>query len=721
MSDTILVIVESASKSKTIQKYLNKKGDKTYKVVASLGHVVDLPPKKLGIDTQTWELEYQPIALKGKVIKQLKEEAKQATQIYLASDPDREGEAIAWHLKNVLKLENPKRIMFHEITEKAIQTAILNPSDIDMALVNAQESRRALDRVVGFKLSPLLWKRFTGSGLSAGRVQSPALKTIVERYKQYESHVSEKFWTIEGTFNILKNDIDMDLISRQTKKKEVFSDYEKSLSILQILKDNDPLDWTVQIEFKTSLRNPAAPYTTSALQQEVYDSYGIPAKDTMKHAQALYEMGAITYMRTDSVQLSKDAKHVIKNYVTDRFGQDHHQDRFFKSKVANAQEAHECIRPTNIAFDISNLSPPQKKIYDIIWRKAVSSQMIPTEYIDVHIYVTSQIESLKDYYFYGKLSYIQKLGYLKIWNPKAVEEHKEIAAWKKPLTVSPIRFKSKGQITKPDGLYNEPMLIKWMEKEGIGRPSTYATIVTKLFEKGYVSKGPNPIHSESIQHAILEHQTIQTEEEIITFGGTEKDRFIPNSIGIQIVEYLDTYFKNLMDYPFTAHLEEQLDQISRKENSKQGLLSEFYKTLEENIHLVEKERKEYSKANPKEKTKKEVQPKSSNILKEFPDLEINVIKTRFGPALFNTSTKTFISVAPFLQWKRKEVEDISEQDVQFLKSLPIKLTEDTSIQYGRYGLYIVHQNKNHRIPKEQWNSIYSKSYDINDLMKNIKS
>ena len=717
--DTILVIVESASKSKTIQKYLNKKGDKTYKVIASLGHIVDLPPKKLGIDLESWELEYQPIPLKGKVIKQLKEEAKHATQIYLASDPDREGEAIAWHLKNVLKLEQPKRILFHEITEKAIQEAIQHPLEINMDLVNAQESRRALDRVVGFKLSPLLWKRFTGSGLSAGRVQSPALKTIVERYKQYESHVSEKFWTIEGTFNILKKELDMDLISRQTKKKEVFSDYDQSLSILQTLKDNDPIEWTLQIEFKTSLRNPSAPYTTSALQQDVYDTYGIPAKDTMKYAQALYEMGAITYMRTDSVQLSKDAKHVIKNYVIDRFGTDHHQDRFFKSKVANAQEAHECIRPTNIAFDISNLSPPQKKIYDIIWRKAVSSQMIPAEYMDVHIYATCPLEALKNYYFYGKVSYVQKLGYLKIWNPKAKEEHTEIAAWKKPATISPLQYMSKGQITKPDGLYNEPMLIKWMEKEGIGRPSTYATIVTKLFEKGYVSKGPNPIKSECIQHAILQNKEIQTQEETITFGGTEKDRFIPSSIGIQIVDYLDTYFENLMDYPFTAHLEDQLDQISRKEMSKQTLLTNFYKTLETNIKIVEKERKEYSKSNPKPKTKKEVEPTKTNILKEFPDLDTNLIKTRYGPALYHTSTKTFTSVTPFLQWKHKDPEELSEQDVIFLKSLPIKLNEDTSIQYGRYGLYLMHQQKNHRLDKKYWNMIYAGTYQPTELLQLI--
>ncbi len=717
--DTILVIVESASKSKTIQKYLNKNSNVHYKVVASLGHIVDLPPKKLGIDLDTWDLEYQPIPLKGKVIKQLKEDAKHATHVYLASDPDREGEAIAWHLKNILKLENPKRILFHEITEKAIQEAIQSPKEINMDLVNAQESRRALDRVVGFKLSPLLWSRFTASGLSAGRVQSPALKTIVERYKNYESHVAEKFWTIEGTFKILTKDVEMDLISRATKKKEVFSNYDQSLSILTTLKDNDPIEWTVQIEFKIALRNPSAPYTTSALQQEVYDSYGIPAKDTMKHAQALYEMGAITYMRTDSVQLSKDAKHFIKNYVTDRFGKDHHQDRFFKSKVANAQEAHECIRPTNIAFDISKLSPPQKKIYDIIWRKAVSSQMIPAEYMDVHIYATCNLEDLKDYYFYGKVSYVQKLGYLKIWNPKATEEHKEIAAWKKPATISPIKYMSKGQVTKPDGLYNEPMLIKWMEKEGIGRPSTYATIVTKLFEKGYVAKGPNPIKSETIQHAILENKEIQTKDETITFGGTEKDRFIPNSIGIQIVEYLDKYFEHLMDYPFTAHLEDQLDQISRKETSKINLLTDFYKTLDTNMKRVEKERKEYSKANPKPKTKKEVEPNKTNVLKEFPDLDMNLIKTRFGPALYHISTKAFTSVAPFLQWKRKEVEDLSDQDVSFLKSLPIKLNEDTSIQYGRYGLYLMHQQKNHRLDKKYWNAIYNGTYQLTELLQLI--
>jgi DNA topoisomerase I len=716
MGNYSLVIVESASKSKTIQKYLNdnQNGD-TYKVVASLGHIVDLPGKELGIDVENWKLKYETLPNKFKVIKQLKDLAEHAKEVYLASDPDREGEAIAWHLKNTLKLSRPKRILFHEITKKAIQEAITHPTQIDMDLVYSQESRRALDRLVGFKLSPLLWTRFTSPGLSAGRVQSVALKNIVERYLAYEKHEIKKYWNVEGYYNVHGKNLETDLVTIQDKKKKEYEELESGVKILNFIKQKK-IDWSYNIEFKKSIRNPAPPYTTSALQQEVYETFGIPAKDTMKHAQALYEMGAITYMRTDSVQLSKDAKQMIKDYVINTFSIDEFQERNYKSKVANAQEAHECIRPTNLQFDTSELNPSQKKIYNIIWRKAVASQMVAAEYCDVLVHITSKDDFMKQLEFFGKISYVEKLGYLKVWNPKQKEEHKEIAEWKKNIKISPEKFIAKAHVTKPDGLYNEPALIKWMEKEGIGRPSTYAATVDKLIQKGYIVKGPNPLKTETVTHAILDNHKIEKEEEVISIGGKEKDRFIPNAIGINIIEYLNSIFPKLMDYHFTAHMEEQLDEISRKELQKEKLLESFYKEIVPILKEAEKERKEYLKTRPK-KEKKELAPGKDNILKEFPNEDTQLIKTRYGPALFNTTTKTFISVAPFLQWKKKEIDDLTNKDVKFLKSLPIALTEEIQIQYGRYGLYLKNKDKNYRIPKELWESIYDKTYSDKELLK----
>lgn len=714
MGDYSLVIVESASKTKTIQKYLGN----GFKVVASLGHIVDLPPKELGIDTEKWELKYQPIATKAKVIKQLKDAVNKASEVYLASDPDREGEAIAWHLKNTLKIAKPKRILFHEITKKAVQDAINNPTKIDMDLVYSQESRRALDRLVGFKLSPLLWTRFTSPGLSAGRVQSVALRNIVERYQNYEKHEITKFWNVEGHFQVHKKNLETDLIEQNNKKKKEYENLENSVKILNSIKNKD-MQWKFAIEFKKSIRNPSPPFTTSTLQQEVYDTYGIPAKDTMKHAQALYEMGAITYMRTDSVQLSNDAKEMIKTYVVNQFGTEEFQERNFKSKVANAQEAHECIRPTNVTFDTSELSPSQRKVYDIIWRKAVASQMIPVEYCDVHVHITSNVDFMKNLEFYGKISYVEKLGYLKIWNPKQKEEHKEIAEWKKEIKILPEKFVAKGHITKPDGLFNEPSLIKWMEKEGIGRPSTYASVVEKLLSKGYIVKGPNPLKTETVVHATLQNNAIEKEEEVISIGGKEKDRFIPNAIGINIVEYLNTIFPKLMDYQFTSQMEEQLDEISRKELNKDKLLSSFYKEIVPILKEAEKERKEYLKTKPK-KEKKELAPGKNNVLKEFESENAQLIKTRYGPAIFLTNTKAFISVAPFLQWKKKEIEDLTHKDVAFLKSFPIQLETDTTIEYGRYGLYIKKNGENHRISKDTWKLIYENKYTAKDIINNIK-
>jgi DNA topoisomerase I len=714
-----LVIVESASKTKSIQKYLGP----DYKVVASLGHIMNLPPKALGLDTTTWELTYEPIPTKLKTLKQLKAYAKEAYEVYLASDPDREGEAIAYHLAQALKLTKPKRILFHEITKKAVLEAMQSPGTIDTALVAAQQSRQALDRLVGWKVSPLLWKRFTAKGLSAGRVQSVALKAIVERFQDYESHQAEKFWNLEGTFHIKEKELETTLYSNKGTKLtyESLEDATKILTFLQKKK----LKWQVQVEQNKSFRNPSPPYTTSALQQDVYQTFHIPAKETMKIAQALYEAGHITYMRTDSTNLSQEAKTHIQTYLEQHYPH-HHQERSFKSKVANAQEAHEAIRPTRFDTEPQSLTPPQKKIYDLIWRRTVASQMVPAEYCDFTFTLTAP--TFKDYAFIGKLSYVNKLGYLKVWKPNQKEECTHWQAGETPTPV-PLRFTAKGNITKPEGLYNEGSLIKWMEKEGIGRPSTYASIVDKLFERTYIEKGANPLRSETLTHTTLDASTNQLShsEEVINRGGTETDRFLPTPLGTQVAHYIQSVFPQMMDYTFTSHLEEQLDQVSRKELEKNNLLTRFYNELEPALAAADKERKAHAKeekAKAKAEAeasglpsppKKEKQPAQDKVLLSFPSNGMDLIKTRYGPALFHKDTKTFISVTPFLLWREKELLDLTPQDVTFLQSLPITIAPGVTVEYGRYGLYLKKEGANIRLAKEHWNPIYHGTYNKDAL------
>lgn len=713
-----LVIVESAAKSKTIQKYLqqckNLKGLGPFKVTASLGHILQTPPKELGIDTDTWEVTYEPIATKKKVLTELKTLVKGAKGVYLASDPDREGEAIAWHLERSLRLKNPKRIVFHEITPKALETALLSQREIDRDLVASQETRVVLDKLVGFKVSPLLWKRFTSSGLSAGRVQSVVLRNIVERFKQYEEHTPEAFWTVEGLFQTDQGDsLETELYDLSTKKKQTYEDPDQPRALLPTLPRGEAEDgtgtedWTVQVEFKKAMRNPQAPYTTSALQQEVYETYGFSAKTTMQHAQKLYEAGHITYMRTDSVTLSEESQKAIKDFL----GPAYHP-RTFKSKVANAQEAHECIRPTHFQQVPEIPDEGLRKVYDIIRRKTIASQMPPAVYTEVLFHFkTSSLEKKE---FYGKASYLIEPGFLAVWQPSAKTEQDKVDIWKKVTGVKLVRAVARGNSTKPDGLYHEASIIKWMEKEGIGRPSTYASILEKLFSKGYVGKGANPMKSVTVEHTLYDTatQALTTETETVMFGGKEKDRLIPTTVGVSIVEYLSETIPTLMDYHFTADVEGLLDQISHQKTTKNQVLTHFYeKELLPVIQKAEEVRKAHPKGSREGTAAATGGPKA---IQSFGPIDL--VQTRYGPALFHTETKRFVSVTPFLQWRKKEATDLTLEDVDFLQRFPIVMEDGLSIEYGRYGLYLQHQKKNLRLPKTVWDSVYDKTYTKADLV-----
>jgi DNA topoisomerase-1 len=715
-----LVIVESSAKSKTIQQYLNNSSAlrkfAPFKVVASLGHITDLPAKTLGVCTDTWELEYVSIPTKLKVIKQIKEDIKNAKDVYIASDLDREGEAIAFHIQQTFKLKNPKRAIFNEITQKALEYAILNPTVINQSMVSAQEARRALDRVVGFKLSPLLWKRFASSSLSAGRVQSVLLRNIVERFNDYENHNAEIFWTIEGTFKIDNNDVEGVFVLKSKKDKVKFEEPSLSLQILEEIKETPKKDWKVLFELKESHKNPSAPYTTSALQQEVYETYKISSKTTMSLAQKLYESGYITYMRTDSVQISEDAHKMIKDYIENTYTSAYYSNRVFSSKQANTQEAHECIRPTKISLHPSelaekdeNMTPLHCKLYNIIWKKTVASQMISSTHADF-IYRISTIR--KEYEFYGKISFMQDLGYLKVWSPNQCLEIDKINKWKSvgnKNSAKAMTIKSKGNITKPEGLYNEASIIRWMEKEGIGRPSTYSTVIEKLFQKDYIIKGQNPIKIAKVEHYILDFTNdseITSETEDIQFGGTETDRYVPTNLGTNVSVFLLESMNTIMNYKFTTNMEEQLDEISRSEKTKLEVLAPFYKTFEELLNIQNASIKEYALANPKQvKDKSELKP--TNIIKEYPNVSAQLVKTKYGDALYNVNDKTFINVEPFLKWKKKDIEKLNDKDIKFLQRFPIKINDTSSIMYGRYGIYLMHNKKNIKLPKDIWSLVYN--------------
>lgn len=711
-----LVIVESSAKSKTIQKYLNQLNTTPFKVVASFGHIVDLPRKTIGVDTDSWEIEYTSIPDKKKLIADLKKLVKDASMVYLAADPDREGEAIAWHLKNQLNLKKYKRITFHEITPKAIKDALNHPRELDQPLIDAQESRRALDRVVGYQASPLLWNRFTTGSLSAGRVQSAVLAEMVHRYKEIQNHQPEKYWMLLANFQLFETLLETKLYERKGTSIHHFIDEKEVAKMMEHFKKK--LNWTVTFDKKHGKENPSAPYTTSALQQEVYDKYKIPAKQTMIYAQGLYEKGYITYMRTDSVHISQDAKEDIHEYVQEVFGEDQVVDREFKSKVANAQEAHECIRPSQLSV-LSDALPEEftdghRKIYNLIWRKTVASQMAPAEYIHYHFTLQTQSSMMKNYEFRGKVSFLNELGYLKIWQPKQVVQHAEIEKWdslvgKKDVPLTMEKVMGEGNVTKPPSLYNEPNVIKWMEKEGIGRPSTYSAILEKILSKGYLQKGCDPQSTVEVKHYVVEKGVVETQEEVLKIGGNDKDRFLPTSLGERVVDYLEEALPSILDKAFTSQMEEQLDRISRHETTKKDVLNDFYKPFACWIQDAKKIQKEHVKDT---KEAKPLAPKASNILKSFE--EADILQTRFGPALFVKETKKFVAIVPFQEWKEKQMEDLTEDDIRFLVKLPMKV-EDISIEMGRYGLYLIHNNQNYPLPKEHWMDVYNGSISYETL------
>ena len=738
---TNLVIVESGAKAKTIEKYL-KNADElkklgTFQVVASMGHVVDLPPKEMGIDTDAWEMKYVPIAGKFDIIKKLKKMAKECSKVYLAADPDREGEAIAKNLYDVLGLKHEKacRVSFHEITPRAITEAILHPREIDTALVHAQEARRILDRMVGYKLSPLLWRRFVGSNLSAGRVQSSALRMVVERSKEVDAFKPEPVWSVCGKF-ALQGGTEADTVLEGdplTEKKFV----EKLLK--ELAKKAKAASWCVGLKASTVKKQPSAPFTTSSLQQEAYNYHSMGVKRTMVLAQALYEAGHITYMRTDSTSLADDAKKAIHAYIKGQFGKEKVHDRVFQTKVANAQEAHECIRPTHVdkTRDMleanERITDDHRKLYDLIWRRAVASQMPPAIYIDLKTSITASKEEmpvLDGRAFVGSARVLMERGFLAVWQPSSEAKPEEAramaarAANAEDSTAQPLGFKADGDVTRPPSLFQEPGLVKTLEKKGIGRPSTYAFIVEKLFSKGYVSRGSNPplIFRVIDYEADMEMRHVTMKENTITVGGGDTSRFVPTSLGTRVVEYLMEVAPDTVDVDFTCEMEAKLDSISNHQLEKNEMLQTFYHGFEKIIKEALHKQKEAAATRGERDKNTEKRPK--NILLTLGN-DAEIVKTRYGPALFVPTEKRFISIQPFLEWKGKAIEELQEQDANFLKSLPITIhktqcpEENYHIHIGRYGMYAKQGDKNYTVSKTLWDGFYDGTISYEELHDDI--
>lgn len=554
----ILVIVESPSKAKTIGKYLGAR----YKVVASVGHVRDLPKSKIGIDIKhDFEPQYINIRGKGDLIKELKKEAKKASKVYLATDPDREGEAISWHLAYILGIdpEEPCRIVFNEITKNTIKEAIKHPRKIDIGLVDAQQARRVLDRLVGYQISPILWRKVR-KGLSAGRVQSAALKIICDREKEIQSFVPEEYWNIIADFKKGKT-FSAKLVEHDKKKVSINNEADAN-AILDELKSGSFVVGKIAERERT--RNPFAPFTTSSMQQEASTKLNFNTRKTMMIAQQLYEgveikgqgtVGLITYLRTDSVRISDDAKAAAKEYITNRYGKEYLGNHVFSNKKKDIQDAHEAIRPSNVELapeDIKDsLSNDQFKLYRLIWCRFLASQMPGAKFNNMQVDINNG-----SYTFKATGSKLLFDGYQKVYNNSNDEDKDKILpAIEEGETLDLKKIEGEQNFTQPPSRYTEAGLVKKLEEDNIGRPSTYAPIVSTLSERKYVKR--------------------------------EKKTLIPTELGFIVTGLMEEYFKEIVDVGFTASMEDQLDDVEMNKREWKSIIRDFYVPFSKDLEIAD--------------------------------------------------------------------------------------------------------------------------------------
>lgn len=677
-----LVIVESPAKAKTIEKFLGK----DYKVMSSYGHIRDLNKKKFSIDVANgFAPVYEIPDDKKALVSELKSAVKKADTVWLASDEDREGEAIAWHLCEVLGLdpENTKRIVFHEITKNAIENAIQHPRSIDLNRVDAQQARRVLDRIVGFELSPVLWKKIKPA-LSAGRVQSVAVRLIVEREEEIKNFKSESFYRVNGLFHTVGNGV----LRAELGKR--LHDIEEAR---QFLSDCNGATFKVgAVTVKPVSKSPAPPFTTSTLQQEAARKLGFTVSQTMMVAQRLYEAGHITYMRTDSLNLSALAIDAIAKEINGKLGENYLKTRHYHTKSKGAQEAHEAIRPTDISMHSIDGSAQEKKLYGLIWKRTIASQMADAEIEKT----TVEIEpSTRQEHFTATGEVIKFDGFLKVYieskdDEELEEDSSRLPAIKEGAVVSAEEITATERFTQQPPRYTEASLVKKMEELGIGRPSTYAPTISTIQTREYVEKGEKPGSERDYNVLSLRDGAIKDElhSEIV---GSDKGKLIPTDIGVVVNDFLTRYFPSILDYDFTAKMEEKFDDIAEGNLPWNEEIATFYNIFHPDVDQALNMRLEHKVG--------------ERILGVDPSgRQVSVKIGRFGPLVQigdgeGEEKPQFASLL-----KGQSVSTITLEEALKLFEFPRNLgtfeDAEVTVAIGRFGPYIKHKGKFVSIPKD---------------------
>jgi len=577
---TNLVIVESPAKAKTIEKFLGK----DFTVRSSYGHIRDIQKKGMGIDIERGFLpRYEISPDKKKVVAELRKLVKACDAVWLATDEDREGEAIAWHLAEALKLDlqTTKRIVFHEITQTAIQKAVAAPRRVDMDLVAAQQARRILDRIVGFELSPILWKKIR-TGLSAGRVQSVAVRLIVERERQIEAFQADSVYRLQGSLDLL-DESGAEVDSVEVKRTAAFKTEAEAQAFLQAVATAELK--VGSLEEKPAKRSPKPPFTTSTLQQEAAAKLGFSVKQTMMIAQRLYESGKITYMRTDSVNLSEQAIAQAEQVVKSQYGANFSQPRRFKTKSSGAQEAHEAIRPTDFAVEQVTGERNEQRLYQLIWRRAIASQMADAQLkrttVEIHI---SQLPEEK---LTAKGEVVTFEGFLKAYRFDKTDENTLLPAMTVGQALKLGELKVRQSFARPPARYNEASLVRTLEEMGIGRPSTYAPTIDTIQQRGYVVKEDREGQPRSYRQLRLDAEGQLKVETLEEMAGSEKNKLFPTDIAGIVTDFLVKHFGEVLDYQFTAHVEAEFDLIAQGKESWQEMLQQFYQQFHPKVEAAE--------------------------------------------------------------------------------------------------------------------------------------
>ena len=760
-----LVIVESPAKAKTIEKFLGK----DFKVMSSYGHIRDLKKKELSIDDKTLEPEYEIPEEKTKLVADLHAKADKAEKVWLASDEDREGEAISWHLCEVLGLDKKKtnRIVFHEITKPAILEAIEHPRHLDMNLVNAQQARRVLDRLVGFKLSPVLWRKVKPA-LSAGRVQSVAVRLIVEREREIQNFQSEVYYSVNGVFAITNPDG-----SASEVKALLGSRFKTEAEVIAFLEKCKEATFTVEsIQKKPVKRTPAPPFTTSTLQQEAARKLGFSVSQTMMIAQHLYENGRITYMRTDSVNLSKLCLGASKGEIVKLYGEDYSKVRQYHTSAKGAQEAHEAIRPTYMDQMEIEGTAQEKRLYELIWKRTIASQMADAEIekTTVNIEVSGTDET-----FIAQGEVVKFDGFIKVYRESSDDDDQQdefghiLPPLKKGQVLSRRDIIATERFSQGPQRYTEASLVHKMEELGIGRPSTYAPTISTIQQREYVQKGDKKGEDRPYSLYQLKGKQIsqKTRKELI---GSEKGKLIPTDIGIVVNDFLMENFNEIMDYNFTAKVEQDFDKIAEGDETWTDMMRSFYKEFEPTVERTINSRDQHKAgervlgkdpktgkpvfvkigrfgpvvqigtADDREKPTFSQMPKDKSIetitLEEALELfklpreigEINgkpvtIGAGRFGPyVLYNRKYTSLPKGAdPMTITLEEAIGLIQEKQQEDERKHMKKFDEDPKLEVinGRYGPYLVYDGKNYRLPKSMHEKAAELTYE--ECMKVIKA